>query len=119
MLNNFTVNGLGTQFTGATTVSGIQYLSPRSAARATYHPSRKRSPFATAIIKGFCAVVSAFMVTSGVDRNELFEKYDLKLWSYEDHLTLFTLATVPSVIALAAIYVSFRGIQGLRLALSL
>ena len=117
MLNNMVPSA--THFTGATSLAGFQYLSPRTAARATYHPSRKRSPFATAVIKAFCAIVCAVMVTTGVDRNELFEKYDLKLWSYEDHLTLFTLATIPSVVALAAIYVSFRGIQGIRLALSL
>jgi hypothetical protein len=117
MLNHFVPNG--TQFTGVTSIPGIQYVSPRAAARASYHPSRKRSPIATAVIKAFCAVVCALMVTSGIDRNELFEKYDLKLWSYEDQLTLFTLATIPSVAALAAIYVSFRGIQGLRLAFHL
>jgi len=117
MLNHLVPNG--TQFTGATSIPGFQYVSARPALRATYHPSRKRSPLATAALKALCAVVSELMVTSGIDRNDLFEKYDLKLWSYEDQLTLFALATIPSVVALAAIYVSFRGIQGFRLALHL
>jgi hypothetical protein len=114
MLNQIATSG--THFPGATSIPGVQYLTARPAARPTYHPSRKRSPFATAVIKGFCAVVSSVMVTGNIDRNELFEKYDLKLWSYEDQLTLFTIATIPSVVALAAIYVAFRGIQGFRLA---
>lgn len=110
----------GSAFVGTTVATDLRYISDaRPAARGAYHPSRKRSPAATTVLKAFCTVVCAVMVTSGIDRDMLFEKYDLRLWSYDDQLVLFTVFTIPSVAVLAAIYVTFRGVQGLRLAFGL
>ncbi len=101
-------------------MSGTPNSIPEVAFREfAYRTSRKRGPVATAVLSMFSNAVCSLMVTSAVDRDELFERYDQRLSSYGDRLVLFTLATLPSVAALAAIYVSFRGIRGIRTALSL
>ncbi len=77
-----------------------------------YQFSRKRSPAATAVISAFSTVASAVALSKSVDRDELFERYDHKLWTYDDQLALFTVTTIPSILALVAIYVAFCGIRG-------
>ena len=111
----------GRRFTSvsATAAAGIPYGSSTPVARASYGPYRDRTPAATAVLNGFSSIVSKLMVTDGIDREDLFEKYDYKLFSYNDRLALFTLSTVPSVVVLAVIFVGFRGVQGIRRALSL
>ncbi len=84
-----------------------------------YNPARARTRSATFVLNLFAATVSSIVLTRGVDRDELFERYDVKLWSFNDHVALFALATAPSVAALAVLYAAFRGVQGIRSALSL
>jgi len=83
-----------------------------------YNPARTRTRTATFVLNLFATAVSSVVLTRGVDREELFERYDVKLWSFNDHIALFTLAIAPSVAALAALYAAFRSVQGIRSALS-
>jgi len=104
----------GAHFTGAVNSPVVPGVSVRTTMHTDYHRSRKRSQLANAALAALCVAVSSVMVTGEVDRTELFEMYDYRLWSYEDRLTLFIIATIPSVTALAAICITHRGIRGLR-----
>jgi hypothetical protein len=100
---------------GATTIPGYRYMGEaRYATLEYYNSGRTRTKTATFVLNLFAKVVSSVVLTKGVDRDELFERYDVKLWSFNDHVVLFALATVPSVAILAGIYASVRGIEAIR-----
>ena len=84
-----------------------------------YHLGRIRTETADSVLETLSAVVSAVMVTKKITRNDLFDRYDVKLWSYNDNLALFTLTTLPSVAALACLFAAYRLVEVLRTALSL
>jgi len=83
-----------------------------------YNPARTRTRTATFVLNLFAAAASSVTLAKGVDRAELFERYDIKLWSFDDRVALFALATAPSVAALAVIYAAFRGFHTLHSALA-
>ena len=118
MLNHLITHGL--PLLGAAVIPAYRYLGEaRYATLEYYNPARSRSKSATLVLDVFATVVSSVILTKGVDRDELFERYDVKLWSFDDHVALFAIATIPSVVALAALYGSFRCVEALRSALSL
>jgi hypothetical protein len=105
---------------GAAIAPAYRYLGEaRYASLEYYNPARSRTRTATFVLNLFAAVVSSVVLTKGVDREELFERYDVKLWSFDDRVALFALATAPSVAALAALYAAFRGVQFIRSTLAL
>jgi hypothetical protein len=105
---------------GAAVAPSYRYLAEaRYATLEYYNPARTRTKTATFVLNLFAAVVSSVVLTRGIDHDELFERYDVKLWSFDDRVALFTIATAPSVVALAVLYAAFRGVQGIRSALSL
>jgi hypothetical protein len=99
----------GTTFSGETAGAAHEY----------YHLTRSRSGAAELVLSAMSSFVSSVMIVKGVRRDELFEKYDLKLWSYDDNLAWFTLSTLPSAAALTLLYAAYRIVQGLRGGLSL
>ena len=118
MLNHLVAHAL--PLLGAAVIPAHQYLGEaRYATLEYYNPARTRTKAATFVIDLFATLVSSVILTRGVDRDELFERYDVKLWSFNDHVTLFALATIPSVAILAALYASFRAVEAIRLAFSL
>lgn len=101
-------------------VHGTTYIgATRSVAHEYYHLGRVRTQSADAVLGFFASAVSSLMVTKRVSRDELFDRYDVKLWSYNDSLVRFTLATAPTVGALAAIFAAYRVVESVRSALSL
>ncbi len=118
MLNHFVAHAL--PLLGASVMPAYRSLSEaRYTTLEYYNPARTRTRAATFVLNLFSAVVSSIVLTKGVDRDELFERYDIKLWSFDDRVVLFALATAPSVAVLASLYAAFRGVQGVRSALSL
>jgi len=110
----------GLPLLSAATIPAFRYLGEsRYATLEYYNPGRTRTKSATLALNLFSAVVSSVILTRGVDREELFERYDVKLWSYNDHVALFVIATIPSVAVLALLFAAFRGVQGIRSAFSL
>jgi len=118
MLSHFVSHAL--PLLGAAIAPAYRSVSDtRYATLEYYNPARDRTRTATFVLNLFAAAVSSVVLTKGVDREELFERYDVKLWSFNDHVALFALATAPSVAALAVLYAAFRGVQGIRSVLSL
>ena len=83
-----------------------------------YHLGRVRSGAAETVLFAISSFVSSVMIAKGIKRDELFEKYDLKLWSYDDNLTKFTLSTLPSAAALGVLYVAHKAVRGVHNGLS-
>lgn len=108
MYNESAVHSSST-YIGQTRVSGHEY----------YHLGRVRTKAADTVLDALASVVASLMVTKRVSRDELFDRYDVKLWSYNDSLVRFTLATIPTVAAMAAIFAAYRGVESVRSALSL
>jgi hypothetical protein len=79
-----------------------------------YHVGRVRSAAAEKVLLGVSFFVSSVMIARGVKRDELFEKYDLKLWSFDDNLTKFAISTIPSAAALGVLFVGYKLVAGLR-----
>lgn len=105
---------------GAAVMPAYRYLGEAQYATLEYYnAARTRSRSATFALNLFATVVSSVILTKGVDRDELFERYDIKLWSFNDHVALFAIATIPSVAILATLYAAFRSVEGIRSALSL
>ena len=105
---------------GAAVMPAYRYLGEAQYATLEYYnAARTRTRPATFLLNLFAATVASLALTKGVDREELFERYDVKLWSFNDHVALFALATVPSIIILAVLYAAFRSVEGIRTALSL
>ena len=105
---------------GAAVMPAYRYLGEAQYATLEYYNvARTRSRTATFTLNLFATVVSSIILTRGIDRDELFEQYDVKLWSFNDHVALFAIATIPSVAVLAVLYGAFRGVEGIRSALSL
>jgi hypothetical protein len=118
MLKDMVTHGL--PLLGAATIPAFRYLGESRYAKLEYYnPGRTRSHTANAVLNLLCSAVFAVMLTRGVDREELFERYDVKLWSYNDHIAFFLLATLPSVIALALLFAAYRGAEAVRSAFSL
>ena len=118
MPNQLGPNALPTR--GAVALPVHRYMGEaRYATLEYYNVGRTRTRTATLVLNLFASVASSVALTRGVDRTDLFESYDIKLWSYNDHVALFALATAPSVAILTGIYVAFRGVEILRSALSL
>jgi len=118
MLNHLVFHAI--PLLGAAVMPAYRYLGEaRYATLEYYNPARTRTRTASFVLNLFATTVSSVVLTKGVDREELFERYDVKLWSFDDRVALFALATAPSVLALAVLYAAFRGVQGLRSALSL
>lgn len=118
MPKQFAPNTLPMQ--GAAVMPGFRYMGEaRYATLEYYNVARGRTRSATFVLDLFATVVSSVALTRGVDRTELFESYDVKLWSYNDHVALFALATAPSVAILTGLYAAFRGVEMFRAALSL
>jgi hypothetical protein len=104
---------------GAAVMPAYRYLGEAQYATLEYYnPARTRTRTATFALNLFAGMVSSVTLARGLDREELFERYDIKLWSFDDHVALFVLATLPSVAALAALYVTFRGVEKIHAALS-
>ena len=113
MPNRHVPHNLPTQ--GATAISGYRFLGEaRYATLEYYSTARSRSAAATFVLAMFAKAVSAVNLAKGVDRDELFERYDVKLWSFNDNVALFALATIPSIAILGALYASFRGVEAVR-----
>lgn len=118
MLNHLVTHAL--PLLGAAVMPAYRYLGEAQYATLEYYnTARTRTRTATAVLNLFATVVSSVILTKGVDREELFERYDVKLWSFDDHVALFALATLPSVVLLAILYAAFRSVEGVRSALSL
>lgn len=83
-----------------------------------YHLGRVRSGSAETVLFALSSFVSSVMIAKGVKRDELFEKYDLKLWSYDDNLAKFAISTLPSAAALGALYVAHKAVDSIHDALS-
>ena len=105
---------------GSAAMSGFRYIGEaRYATLEYYNAARTRTKAATFTLNLLATVVSSVVLTKGVDREELFERYDIKLWSFNDKVALFAAATIPSVAILAGIYAAFRGVETIRAALAL
>ena len=105
---------------GAAVLPGYRYMGEaRYATLEYYNATRTRTKAATFVLDMFATIVSSVALTRGVDRDELFERYDVKLWSFNDHVALFAMATAPSVAILTGIYAAFRAVEIVRSALSL
>jgi len=98
----------GTTFAGASAQAAHEY----------YHHARARSGAAELVLSAVSGFVSSVMIVKSIKHDEIFEKYDLKLWSYDDNLAWFTLTTLPSAAALSMLYVAHRAVRGLHSALS-
>lgn len=83
-----------------------------------YHLGRVRSGAAETVLFAISSFVSSVMIARGVNRDELFEKYDLKLWSYDDNLARFTLSTLPSAAALGLLYAAHKAVRTVHKGLS-
>jgi len=79
-----------------------------------YHLGRIRSKAADAVLESVASIVAAVMVTKKITRNELFDRYDVKLLSYDDNLVRFALSTLPSIAALACLFAAYRAVEFLR-----
>lgn len=83
-----------------------------------YHLGRVRSGAAETVLFALSSFVSSVMIAKGTKRDELFEKYDLKLWSYDDNLAKFTLSTLPSAAALGVLYAAHKAVKTIHDGLS-
>lgn len=83
-----------------------------------YHLGRVRSGTAETLLFALSSFVSSVMIAKGLKQDELFEKYDLKLWSYDDNLARFTLSTLPSAAALGVLYAAHKAVSSLHEGLS-
>ncbi len=79
-----------------------------------YHLGRIRTKTADALLETVASLVAAVMVTKKITRNELFDRYDVKLWSYDDNLVRFALSTLPSIAAMACLFAAYRAVELLR-----
>lgn len=105
---------------GAAVMPAYRYLGEAQYATLEYYNvARTRTRSAAFVLNLFAKAVASMSLTKGIDRDELFERYDVKLWSFNDHVTLFAMATIPSVAVLAVLYAAFRSVEGIRSALSL
>jgi hypothetical protein len=84
-----------------------------------YSLGRTRTQTADTALSLLATAVSSVMVARGVKRDELFEKYDVKLWSYNDNLALFAASTIPAVLAMAGIFLAYRALEGFRVGVSI
>ncbi len=117
MPNQLGNHSLSTQ--GAAAIAG-HFLGEASYSTLEYYSAaRSRTAAATFVLAMFAKAVSSVNLARGVDRDELFERYDVKLWSFNDNVALFALATAPSVAILAVLYASFRGVETIRSAFGL
>ena len=118
MLNHLVTQAL--PLLGATVMPAYRYLGEAQYATLEYYnAARARTKSAEVVLNLLAAVTCSVALTKGIDREELFERYDIKLWSFNDHVALFALATIPSIAVLAALYVTFRSIEKVHSALSL
>ena len=118
MLNHLTIHAL--PLLGAAVMPAYRYFGEAQYATLEYYNvARPRTRPATFVLNLFAKSVASVALTKAIDRDELFERYDIKLWSFNDHVVLFALATIPSVAVLALLYAAFRSVEGLRSALAL
>ncbi len=98
---------------GAATVPAFRYLTETRAAATLeyYDAARTRSAAATLVLNLIAGIVSSVTLARGLDRAELFERYDVKLWSYDDRLSIFCLTTIPPVAVMAAIFGTHRALE--------
>jgi hypothetical protein len=98
----------GTTFAGESAQTAHEY----------YHIGRTRSGTAENVLLAVSSFVSSVMIAKGIKRDELFEKYDLKLWSYDDNLAKFALSTLPSAAILGVLYAAHKVVGVLHNGLS-
>ena len=98
----------GTTFAGESAHTAHEY----------YHIGRVRSQSAESVLLAVSAFVSSVMIARGIKRDELFEKYDLKLWSYDDNLAKFAISTLPSAAILGVLFVAYKAVKVLHKGLS-
>lgn len=117
MLIHLATHGL--PLLGAAVIPAYRYAGEaRYATLEYYNAARTRTRTATFVLNLFAKTVSSVILARGVDHEELFERYDVKLWSFDDNVAVFALATAPSVVALAALYAAFRGVEKIHSALA-
>ncbi len=98
----------GTTFAGESAHTAHEY----------YHIGRVRSGAAESVLLAVSSFVSSVMIARGIKRDELFEKYDLKLWSYDDNLAKFAISTLPSAAILGVLFVAHKAVSVLHNGLS-
>jgi hypothetical protein len=118
MLNHLAAHTL--PLLGAATVPAFRYLTETRVASTLefYDSTRTRSAAATAVLNLLSGIVASVMLSRGVDREELFERYDVKLWSYDDRLSLFCLTTVPPIAVMAVVFGTHRVLESVAAFLS-
>jgi len=111
MLNHLAAHTL--PLLGAATVPAFRYLTETRAAATLeyYDATRTRSAAATFVLNLLSRVVSSVTLARGLDHAELFERYDVKLWSYDDRLSIFCLTTIPPVAVMAAVFGAHRALE--------
>ena len=99
---------------------GTTFFAGESAhtAHEYYHIGRVRTGAAESMLLAVSSFVSSVMIAKGIKRDELFEKYDLKLWSYDDNLAKFAVATLPSAAVLGVLYAAHKAVGVLHNGLS-
>jgi hypothetical protein len=94
-----------------TVSDAVSISQPVYSGHEYYHLGRIRTKTADALLETVASVVAAVMVTKKITRNELFDRYDVKLWSYDDNLFRFAL---PSIAAMACLFAAYRAVEILR-----
>jgi hypothetical protein len=98
----------GTTFAGESAHTAHEY----------YQVARSRTGTAETVLFAVSAFVSSVMIAKGIKRDELFQKYDLKLWSYDDNLARFALSILPSAAALGVLYAAHKAVRGVHSSLA-
>jgi hypothetical protein len=86
--------------------SGSQY--------ATLGIPRSRTRTADMILDCVCSIAASLAIDPVNDRKILFEQYDFKLWSQKDRLPIFCLSVMPSLVGMAVVLATFKGLSKLQ-----